>query len=106
MKDLHEYITTSHSDVQFGVVNVALKKYGGKIVTVDTNKVINYKTDKGNVEGLNVITTILKGVSESIKQKPEEPTPPTVTFTVYYDRRGDMRQVSVNSFNRTQLDKK
>lgn len=105
MTDLPEFINNSHQDVEFGVVNFAIKKYGKKVAAIDVNKNITYKTEKGNVEGLGIITQIIKGTSDSIKLAPEAPTPPSVTFTLYFDRRGEIRQVNVNDFKRQQFNK-
>lgn len=105
MEDLQNIIAKAHSGIDFGIVNVTIKKYNGKITTVDSDKNITYKTDGGNVEGLAVISTILKKTSEALKQSPELTTPPTLTFTVFYDRKGEIRQLNVNDFNRTNLKK-
>lgn len=104
MEDLQNIIAKAHSGIDFGIVNVTIKKYNGKITTVDSDKNITYKTDGGNVEGLAVISTILKKTSEALKQTPPT-TPPTLTFTVFYDRKGEIRQLNVNDFNRTNLKK-
>lgn len=105
MDELLDIINNSHRGMDFGVVNVTIKKYGGKIATVDSDKHVTYKTDKGNIEGLALISTILKKTSEAVKLAPDVPSPPTVSFVVFYDRKGEIRQVNVSDSNRVNLKK-
>jgi hypothetical protein len=106
MSELQDFIDNAHHDVEFGAVNFTVKKYGGKIATVDANKNITYKTEKGNVEGMAVITSIVKGTSNSIKLSTVPiSTPPTLTFTAYFDRAGEIRQINVNDFKRQSFKK-
>lgn len=100
--NLEEIIKNAHTDVSYGVVNIVIKKHAGKISTVDSDKNITYKTERGNVEGLTVIGTIIKKTSEALKLRPVD-NPPTLTFTVFYDRKGEIRQINVNDFNRVNL---
>lgn len=105
MDEILDIINKTHQGMDFGVVNVTIKKYGGKIATVDADKQITYKTEKGNVEGLALISTLLKKTAEAVKISPDMPTPPTVTFTVFYDRAGEIRQVNVSDFSRVNMKK-
>lgn len=102
--DLIDLIKKAHSGVDFGVVNVTIKKYNGKISTIDSDKNITYRTERGNVEGLAIIGTIIKKTTEALKLRPVE-NPPTLTFTVFFDRKGEIRQLNVNDFNRVNLPK-
>lgn len=103
--DVVDILKQTYGDIDYGVVNIAVKKFGGHITSIDSTKITTYKPE-GNVEGMTIVSTLLKKTAEATKLAPDMPTPPTVTFTVMFDRKGEMRQINVSDFNRTNIPKK
>lgn len=103
MSDLIDIINNTHRDVPFGTVYIAIKKYDGKVATVDSNQIVNHKTPQGNVQALSVIGTIMKGLTTSLKELPPE-IPPTTTITLFYGKNGEVSRLQVNGFKRTPID--
>lgn len=101
MAELGDLINDAHRDVEHGTIYLAIKKYEGKIATVDTNRMVYHKTT-GNVEALANVGTLIKLESLSLKQSPPE-TPPTTTLVLYWNRGGEIDRIGVNGFKRTNL---
>ena len=100
--DLNEIIDDAHRNIDHGVVYIALKKYDGKIATVDSNQIISHMTPEGSVQALAIIGTLMKGLSASLKQHPAN-IPPTATLTLFYGKTGDVVRLQVNGFKRTNM---
>jgi hypothetical protein len=102
MSELNDIVYDAHKSIDFGVVYLAIKKYDGKVATIDANQIVSHATPGGNVEALTNIGTMIKLESLSIKQNPPK-TPPTATITLFWGKNGEVERLQVNGFKRSNL---
>lgn len=101
MAELGDIINEAHQSIDHGTVYLAIKKYDGKVATIDTNSMTYHKT-RDNVEALANVGTMIKLESLSLKQNPPQ-TPPTTTLVLYWNKLGEIDRIAVNGFKRTNL---
>lgn len=91
---LEELIKDAASALDFGTVQLTLKKNQGVVVTVDTTRIARRKV-AGNAEALTIIGTMLKLLREAGETG-------NLTFTVTFDK-GDTNQLLTHDFRRTNI---
>lgn len=105
MADINNLVKQAISGMDFGTVHMTFKIDNKHLSTVDTNKYTSYRIEKGNVEALTVVGTLLKGTAIATRQSPSS-IPPTLTFTVFFGKDGEADRLAIQDFKRTNSEKK
>lgn len=101
--DIHNFIAQMHNGVQYGSIQFTVKKHDGLVASIDANKTSWFKI-KDNVQALTMIGSLIKAVQQQVleetKVKDDHYTPPNLSFTVFYNKSGQVDRIHVNDFKR------
>lgn len=93
-KDLEDLIDEAEAAMDFGTVQLTLKKNFGSITTVDISKITRRKVTS-NAHALTIIGTMLKLLAEAGDTG-------NLTFTITLDK-GDSKELMTHDFRRANL---
>lgn len=105
--DLLGFIEQANKAVEYGIIQFTIKKHDGLITSIDANKNSQFKLND-SVEALAMVGTLLKAVQARIIEETKYPvdkyTAPSLSFTIFFNKKGQADRIHVNDFSRQSLE--